>query len=235
MFLIRGTLVGLLIGASISSSSFGAINTATLVFTDTPQPIDFGSVEVGSYVYKVITVENSIIVGSKTITNMTMQPLTGPFFLAGNEGNQGGYPGVGANCWDSLAPGASCTIAIDFAPSTTGLSSTTIAFTYNNGLKTVSASAVIEGTGVLLGDYTGDGIVDSSDYVLWRTNVGSTTAMPNDVIGGTIGQAQYDQWRSHFGESSAGGMTALGSNSVPEPSALALFGLMSVLTATRRR
>ena len=34
---------------------------------------------------------------------------------------------------------------------------------------------------------------------VWRNNVGTTNTLPNDPIGGTIGQTQYNTWRSNFG------------------------------------
>ena len=85
----------------------------------------------------------------------------------------------------------------------------------------------------LLGDYNDDGIVGAADYVVWRKNEGTATALPNDPIAGTIGQAQYDQWTAHFGE------TALGSGSVfsatvPEPGSALLLILGSVVVASRR-
>ena len=45
------------------------------------------------------------------------------------------------------------------------------------------------------GDYNQDGIVDAADYVVWRDNEGTTNSLPNDLIGGTIGTAHYNQWR----------------------------------------
>src|SRR5262249_22978736 len=50
----------------------------------------------------------------------------------------------------------------------------------------------------LTGDYNGNGQVDAADYVLWRKFSGTTTPLQNDPIGGMIGPAQYQQWRSHF-------------------------------------
>ena len=54
---------------------------------------------------------------------------------------------------------------------------------------------------VLPGDYNGNGVVDAADYVVFRKNQGSSNALPNDAIGGLIGQPHYDQWRAHFGQS----------------------------------
>ena len=62
--------------------------------------------------------------------------------------------------------------------------------------------------------------------------------LANDAIGGRIGEAQYDQWRSHFGQT--GGISAgasLGSVAVPEPATLSLMFLAAVgaWTGQRRR
>ncbi|QDU57360.1 PEP-CTERM sorting domain-containing protein [Aeoliella mucimassa] len=57
------------------------------------------------------------------------------------------------------------------------------------------ASAVAEG------DYNDDGEVNLADYTIWRDNLGATeVTLPNDPNGGTIGTAQYDTWKSNFGQ-----------------------------------
>ncbi len=78
---------------------------------------------------------------------------------------------------------------------------------------------------VLAGDYNGNGLVDAADYVVWRTNQGTTNALPNDPIGGTIGAAQYNQWRSHFGQSSGSGSGDVTNAAVPEPATFLLLML----------
>ena len=65
----------------------------------------------------------------------------------------------------------------------------------------------------LPGDYNGNGVVDSADYIVWRNGLG-TTYTQND----------YDVWRAHFGQT-AGSGSALPSAeplsaTVPEPPAL---------------
>jgi hypothetical protein len=70
----------------------------------------------------------------------------------------------------------------------------------------------------LPGDYNNNHVVDAADYALWRDNVGTTNVLLNDAIGGTIGQAQYDQWQANFGKSIASG----GAGIVPEPQTLLL-------------
>jgi hypothetical protein len=75
----------------------------------------------------------------------------------------------------------------------------------------------------LTGDYNSNGVVDAADYVVWRKSNGTANALPNDPIGGTIGTDQYNQWRSHFGNSSGGG--AVLSSAIPEPTTSSIFGV----------
>ncbi len=81
----------------------------------------------------------------------------------------------------------------------------------------------------LLGDYNEDGIVDAADYTVWRDNLGSSTALPNDDTPG-VDLGDYDRWRAHFGETaSSGSATALGSQQVvPEPTTLCLCSVVAL-------
>ncbi len=97
---------------------------------------------------------------------------------------------------------------------------------------------IVEAQAVNLpGDYNRDGRVDAADYVVWRINMDTEYALPNDLIGGTIGQAHYDQWRAHFGEM-LGNVSGSGTHTksaVPEPAALAMFlgGMLAMLGRRR--
>jgi hypothetical protein len=87
----------------------------------------------------------------------------------------------------------------------------------------------------LPGDFNSNGVVDASDYVMWRKGLGTSYT-----------QTHYNLWRAHFGQTLGSGATgstrlsspksastnALGANvalpiraSVPEPAALALSAL----------
>lgn len=90
------------------------------------------------------------------------------------------------------------------------------------------------GAPVLAGDYNNNGTVDAADYVVWRNNAGTSNPLPNDPLGGTIGASQYNQWRSHFGQT-AGSGAALGAGAVPEPGALVLAICSACLGLLRRR
>lgn len=78
----------------------------------------------------------------------------------------------------------------------------------------------------LLGDYNQNGKVDAADYVIWRNNTGTTNVLPNDAFGGVIGPSQYNQWRTHFGQSVGTG-GSLSAATVPEPATAfpLIFGL----------
>jgi hypothetical protein len=88
----------------------------------------------------------------------------------------------------------------------------------------------------VVGDYNNNGKVDAADYVLWRNNVGTTTVLPNDPAGGTIGTTQYNNWRSHFGISAGSGSGPVGA-AVPEPSSamLVVAAVMGLFSAKRKR
>jgi hypothetical protein len=70
----------------------------------------------------------------------------------------------------------------------------------------------------LAGDYNDDGLVDAADYVVWRTFVGTVTALPNDNgIVGPVGTDHFNLWRSNFGNSAPGSGAALNTKGSPVP------------------
>ncbi|WP_442481397.1 PEP-CTERM sorting domain-containing protein [Aeoliella sp. SH292] len=89
----------------------------------------------------------------------------------------------------------------------------------------------LPGSGGLAGDYNNDGMVNLADYTVWRDNLVSTVALPNDEIGGTIGTDQYNQWKANFGESTP----MLSTSTVPEPSAVLLLAVGGLLLLVRRQ
>jgi hypothetical protein len=93
----------------------------------------------------------------------------------------------------------------------------------------------------LNGDYNENCMVDAADYVVWRNNAGTVNLLPNDLIGGTIGQAHYDQWRANFGASlGTGSGSSLpsaepSSAAVPEPATVILVFLAAGICVKRCR
>jgi hypothetical protein len=89
---------------------------------------------------------------------------------------------------------------------------------------------------VLAGDYSNNGAVDAADYVVWRKSQGTTTSLPNDLIGGTIGTKQYSQWRTSFGIATSSGTNMISSAQIAEPStALLCVVCVSAILSHRQR
>jgi cytochrome c peroxidase len=92
----------------------------------------------------------------------------------------------------------------------------------------------------LPGDYNGDGVVDSADYIVWRKNVGDTTSLVADGNNDHhTDDADYAIWRQNLGKTwqdlAYGSGGGLANPSIPEPSAAALVALASFCTLARRR
>lgn len=64
---------------------------------------------------------------------------------------------------------------------------------------------------ILPGDFNNDGIVDAADYSVWR-----------DGLGSLYTQADYDKWKSHFGQQRIVGSGSLASPA-PEPSTMLIL------------
>jgi hypothetical protein len=96
---------------------------------------------------------------------------------------------------------------------------------------------VLTSAAALAGDYNLDAVVDAADYVVWRKFVGAPAGtLPNDTIGGIIGQSQYSLWKATFG---ATGPPAVGgaefAAKVPESTTLPLLVFAAVGWCRRRR
>ena len=89
----------------------------------------------------------------------------------------------------------------------------------------------------LPGDYTGDGVVDPQDYVLWRNSVGDTTSLLADGNGDhVVNNLDYDVWRQYFGRTWLSLATGAGvGSSVPEPGAAAVLSIAFFAMGCRRR
>jgi hypothetical protein len=78
----------------------------------------------------------------------------------------------------------------------------------------------------LTGDYNADDTVNAADYVAWRNASGTPTPLPNDPLGGAIGQSQYDNWHGTYGETLP---TPAASPAVPEPATVTLLAVLGFL------
>jgi hypothetical protein len=86
----------------------------------------------------------------------------------------------------------------------------------------------------ITGDYNNDGKVDAGDYVTWKKAQGTTNVLANDPVGGTIGNAQYNNWRANFGKPPGAG-SSLDGASVPEPASAVLLLIGLAAFGARRR
>jgi hypothetical protein len=86
---------------------------------------------------------------------------------------------------------------------------------------------------VLAGDFNDNDVVDAADYIVWRKNNGTTNVLPNDTIGGTIDEDQYNLWKANFGSVPASA-SLLSPSTVPEPSSWVFAAVTALLFKTRR-
>lgn len=126
-------------------------------------------------------------------------------------------------------------VMVSLDSSTLGAKSGTVTFTSNSDGDPFGEIALDLSweviTGGLAGDYDGNGIVDASDYTVWRDTLGMTVTSGTGADGdsnGMIEVADYNIWRTNFGNSSAASLA------VPEPmSAVVLSFLMAACLGFR--
>jgi hypothetical protein len=91
-------------------------------------------------------------------------------------------------------------------------------------------------TNLLPGDYSGDGVVDASDYVVWRNSLGQAVTYFSGADGngsGLIDAADFDVWKANFGSVTGSGAALAGN--VPEPATIWLLLAASCGVAVARR
>ena len=82
------------------------------------------------------------------------------------------------------------------------------------------------------GDYNEDGVVNAADYSSWLSALGSGTLPNESASPGVVDSADYDFWKTQF---SATNGLANTTQFVPEPSALALLLVASILCCFSNR
>ena len=82
----------------------------------------------------------------------------------------------------------------------------------------------------LPGDYNLNGVVDATDYTVWRDHLGQDIALVNQdffaATPGVVDAEDYDFWKSRFGESLDSGAGQFAT--VPEPASLLVIGLAAI-------
>ena len=85
------------------------------------------------------------------------------------------------------------------------------------------------------GDYNANGIVDASDYTVWRDTFGSTNDLRADGDhDGQVTTSDYEYWKTRIGNTAGGGSSEFVRN-VPEPTSVSLALLVNCLIAGPRR
>jgi peroxidase len=73
------------------------------------------------------------------------------------------------------------------------------------------------------GDFNGDGMVDTADYVVWRKTEGTANVWADADGSGTVGTEDLDIWRANFGNGTPAGAAGTSLVSIPEPSTAVLL------------
>lgn len=117
------------------------------VLTVTPSPnFDYGVKTLGTTTAQTFTVTNSGAFSAKTISSAV---LANPFRYKGSS-----YPGTGGSCGSILAAGVTCTLVVEFLPTSVGLFNQTIDLSYNDGVSAINTTRPISGTGGALATLT---------------------------------------------------------------------------------
>jgi hypothetical protein len=96
----------------------------------------------------------------------------------------------------------------------------------SNGVPSIAEWLRVRTPSNLPGDFNLDEVVDAADYTMWRNGLGTTYTL-----------ADYNVWKTHFGESEAAGAAANEFSTVPEPAASVslLVSLAAGAVGRRRR
>lgn len=174
---------GLLAGRSATRPITGTGVLASIAF-DSSATVDFGDIALGAAPVATLTLTNSGG-GTATLVGPGAPALAAPFAYPGS-----GYPGTGGTCGVSLAAGASCTIKIQFTPTTLGVVNDTIRITYFDGQGTQSTTRDVTGVGV-------DGLLTISDGPTFdfgsafvSTSVDKTFTVTNSGSGSATGVSE---------------------------------------------
>ena len=200
-----GTLAGRGSVGGTVSVSFGGFLSPGSGLTNT------GTLSLGGLALSSGSQTNIKLAGTTPGSQHDQVAVTGSATLAGTLAVSliGGFTPLAGESFEifigSTPAGAFDTLQL---PNLTGALTWDTSQLYTTGMISVAGSG-------LPGDYSNNGVVDAADYVVWRANLGTNNVLPNDPIGGTIGDAQFNQWRSNFGQSAGSG--AIASAAVPEP------------------
>ncbi|HEX4414875.1 MAG TPA: M64 family metallopeptidase [Lacipirellulaceae bacterium] len=152
------------------------------------------------------------VIATKWYVNNTLVPgATGESFNPADFGFGNGTYQVRAHSYDTVLDHSYDGGMLDLVRTQYDLLQEDISWTYNEQIVK------------LPGDFNLNGVVDVADYVAWRNGLGTTYTA-----------ADYNTWRTHFGQEAGAGASAV-TASVPEPTSAVLFvfGLLAVCSIRR--
>jgi hypothetical protein len=142
-----------------------------------------------------------------------------------------------ATHWDPFAGGADGDI--DAVSGTVTIDSIWFAGSFNAQIYLDTVSHNPDGllAALIPGDYDRDGVVDATDFGVWRSAFGNIVAPGSGADGngdGVVNGADYVVWRKN--QSTGGGGSSIDSSaSVPEPTALTLVAAAALAIISTRR
>jgi hypothetical protein len=139
------------------------VDPAVLVISNGPT-YDFGNRSVGSTNDGTLTITNN---GGYEATALSGSGLAAPYsFKAGT------YPGTGGTCGATLAASASCTIVVNYQPTTLATHNDSILIDYNDGVGSQQVNRDITGVGIGGANLI---ISDASTYDFGTKAIGSVS------------------------------------------------------------
>lgn len=114
-------------------------NTLAELDIEGSDPASFGSVSVGGNSSLTLTMSNN---GQSAASAISVSGLAAPYSFLG-----GSYPGTGGYCASTLAAGSSCTMVVQFAPTSAGASTDSIVVDYNDSSAAQQLTHGVSGTG----------------------------------------------------------------------------------------
>jgi hypothetical protein len=187
----------------------------------------------------IVTGQNPLVatLGIRNTAAAPADDLAGTFALAAPAFNLNGFSAFGPDAAGATHGG----LAIELDDSAVGMFTGQITlqprstnpqpFSMDLTPITIRLTAEVQ----LAGDYNADGVVDASDFVMWRDSVGTQTTLAGDPTPGSVTQADYYVWRSNFRRTS-GGMSAhlADAPAVPEPTTVLLLIMVGLAVSLTR-
>lgn len=190
----------------LSGIGIAATHTASVA----PTSLAFGSQSLGTVsATQNLTVANT---GNSALGGITINGISGGFSRV----TTGTFPANAPNCGTTLAVGASCTVAIHFAPTAGGSANATVTVGGSGSTAPAPVSASLTGTGVVpslrFSSETGSATLDTNAMTL---NFGNRSGTTSSTLTLTVGTAPVT-----IGAASVtGGAYSLGANSCTGPKA----------------